>query len=148
MGLSNNITMRSEPSKIPISQEMPLNVKAGAMSTANNVEMTTKLSGSAYTTLKGYLFDGLKVKSHKIGSLASFLFSGEGTIHEFQGDGVIFVGSGEGLAGGKLANTIIKSIADEVLPFAKAYAKHVAVAAMGYFACKSSCATSLLHTFL
>lgn len=60
--------------------------------------------------------DELQISICKMGGFKSLLFSGEGSVNEFKGNGIIFVGSGESAARENYGEKIIKAICQSVVP--------------------------------
>ena len=60
--------------------------------------------------------DDMLVSLRKMGNMRSLLFSGEGTVNEFKGNGVIFLGSGESAARENLLEKIVKIAAESLMP--------------------------------
>lgn len=81
---------------------------------------------------------GVEAKIKKIGGFKSFLFSGEGTVNEFTGNGLVFVGSGESAARANMAEKIVKIVTEALLPDPVTFINRVTIVAALYFIANSS----------
>jgi uncharacterized protein (TIGR00266 family) len=82
--------------------------------------------------------DSLKPTLQKLGNVKTMLFSGEGLVNEFKGNGVVYVGSGTRSTKTNLSDRIIYAIVTTLAPDPAEMANRVTLVALVYFMASST----------
>ena len=81
--------------------------------------------------------DDLEVSIRKMGGLKSLLFSGEGIVNEFKGNGLVFVGSGKNAARENISEKILNLVFRTILPNPVTLLNRVMILGMVYIVARS-----------